>query len=132
MKLIIVIALLVIPLTVHANTDWSVAMVESTMKRMGIDDPMKLAGLVEKGSVAATRITEYAALAAKLGKDVDVAKVVRNIAKEATQRDLSELDGIVRLAIERYGPLQTLQMAGGWKKLASRAPMSVVCNGRVH
>jgi hypothetical protein len=33
MKLIIVIALLLIPFTVHAKTDWSVATVESTMKR---------------------------------------------------------------------------------------------------
>ena len=35
MKLLVVIALLIIPFTVHAtgNTDWSVAMVESTMKR---------------------------------------------------------------------------------------------------
>ena len=33
MKLIVVIALLIIPFTAHAKTDWSVAMVESTMKR---------------------------------------------------------------------------------------------------
>ena len=39
MRLIVVIALLIVPFTVHATgkklakTDWSVAMVESTMKR---------------------------------------------------------------------------------------------------
>jgi len=33
MKLIIVITLLLIPVTVNAKTDWSVATVESTMKR---------------------------------------------------------------------------------------------------
>jgi len=33
MKLIVVIALLLVPFTVNANTDWSVATVESTMKR---------------------------------------------------------------------------------------------------
>src|SRR5215208_3615415 len=33
MKLIAVLALLIIPFAVHAKTDWSVGMVESTMKR---------------------------------------------------------------------------------------------------
>jgi hypothetical protein len=93
--------------------------VETTMKRMGISDPVKLAAHVPVGSAAAARIAEYASVVVKLGKDVDVPKVLRNLAKEATQRELGELDGIVRLAIERYGPLATLQMAGGWKKLAS-------------
>ena len=93
--------------------------VESTMKRMGIDDPIALARHVPAGSAAAARIAQYAEVAAKLAKDIDIPQTLKNLAKEATQRELGELDGIVRLAVERYGPLATLQMAGGWKKLAS-------------
>jgi hypothetical protein len=93
--------------------------VEATMKRMGQKDPLKLLALVPEASVAAARIKDYASLVAKLGADVDLPSVLTNLAKKTAELGAAEVDGFVRLAIERYGPLKTIQMSGGWKNLAS-------------
>ena len=94
--------------------------VEDTMARMGLKDPAALMKFVPEGSTAASRILAYSELVAKgIGKDVDLPAVLANIGKEVAERGATQVDELVQLAVERYGPLKTVQMSGGWKHLAS-------------
>jgi hypothetical protein len=93
--------------------------VEQTASRLGVA-PDKLASLLPAGSPAASRVAEYlAVLGEKVADNVDLKKVLANIGQEAAERGAKEADKLALVALERYGPRETLSMAGGWKNLAS-------------
>ena len=75
---------------------------------------------VPEGSTAASRILAYSELVAKgIGKDVDLPAVHGQHRQGGCRARSHSVDELVQLAVERYGPLKTVEMAGGWKHLAS-------------
>ena len=94
--------------------------VEQTMGRLGLKSPTELKAFLPAESAAAARLGEYISLMeAKVAENVDLKAVLGNLSKEVAERGATETDKLVQVALERYGPRDTLQMAGSWKNLAS-------------
>lgn len=106
------------PLVTRSITELGV---EETMRRSG-KTADELIAIVGKETEAGKRLTAFKeAAAAGIGEATDLMATLPNLAKQIAEGKITReaADQLAVKAIEKYGPKQALEIAGGWKKLAS-------------